>query len=72
MATAPKPWPKEMRAARDGAAEAAVVAARALSPLLSHKDDVVKARAGIALAHLQLALRHLEYAGAVTRPTSDL
>lgn len=69
MATTPKRWPVEMKEARDGAAETLVQAARSLDPLLTHRDDVVKARAGVALAQVQYALRLLEYAGAPTRPT---
>lgn len=70
MATQTKRWPNEMKEARDGAAEALVKAAKTLEPLITHKDDVVKARAGITLASIQYALRLLEYAGASTRPTN--
>jgi len=60
-----------MIAARDNAADAIVDATRCLQPLINHRDDTVKARAGIALYRLQYALRSLEYAGAGTRPTDE-
>lgn len=71
MATARKPWPHEMAWARDGAAENVQAALRQLQPLLAHSDVLVLARVGVALSQLQLALRHLEHAGASTRPTRE-
>lgn len=70
MATPVKRWPNEMAAVRDESAEVLVAAVRTLEPLITHRDDVVKARAGVTLAHIQRALRLLEYAGAATRPTN--
>jgi hypothetical protein len=71
MATRPKPWPHNAQFARDGAAESVQAAVRHLTPLLNSRDDLVLARCGLALASLQLALRHLEAVGASTRPTRD-
>lgn len=72
MATARKPWPHEMAWARDGAAESVQTAVRTLQPLLDHRNVSVVAAVGVALNQLQLALRHLEHAGASTRPTQEI
>lgn len=69
MATPIKPWPNEMKEARDLAAEALVRVLATIRPLTGHRDDIVKARSGIAMSDVQFALRLLEYAGAATRPT---
>ena len=65
----PRDWPYTARAARDGAAEATAAAERLLEPLIETETDLEKLRRLTRTITLLLtALRHLESAGAPTRP----
>lgn len=67
--TARREWPNSAREARDRAAEEAQATLTALQPLLKRTTDPVElAAVAIAVNHTQTALRHLEAAGAQTRP----
>ena len=65
-------WPNVMREHRDRAAEELQAAVRLLMPLVTAEIQLDRTgtinRQAAALAHLQTALRHLEQAGAPTKP----
>lgn len=66
----PREWPCKARAARDGAAEEIAAALRQAVPLAELDIDAKTLRSLTRIIyHAQNALRHLEAAGAQTRPT---
>ena len=67
--TDPRPWPNSAKEDRDRAAEEIAASNRELRPLIDEpapKD--LNLRVARAIVHNQEALRHLEAAGAPTRP----
>ena len=65
----PKEWPYTAKAARDGAAEETQKAITDLVPLTDSINDAEILRVFVkAIYRLENALRHLESAGAQTRP----
>lgn len=68
--TKPRGWPNEAKEARDRAAEEALRALRALTPLLEKEVTETEKirRLAIAAGSLQTILRLLEREGAQTRP----
>ena len=65
----PKDWPYIAKANRDDAAEEIAAALRQVVPLVDHQQDPQDLRCmSRIIYHLQNALRHLEKAGAQTRP----
>ena len=70
--TEPKRWPTNAKEHRDRAAEELQAAVRLLKPLVVgalclDRTGTIN-RQSAALAHVQTALRHLEQAGAPTKP----
>lgn len=72
MSNRPRPWPNNAREARDRAAEEAAMGIKALHPLITEDriftEREMLLRISRALAALQTIARHLESAGAPTRP----
>lgn len=72
MSDKPREWPNVARDARDRAAEAAVMAIRALEPVVVGSRPMTETerlhRAAVALNALQTIARLLESVGAPTRP----
>jgi len=67
----PKEWPYLAKAARDGAAEEIAAALCQALPLAETAQDAETLRRLLrTIYHLQSALRHLESAGAQTRPAN--
>jgi hypothetical protein len=65
----PRPWPPIAKAARDGAAEEVAAALNKIVSLTDESDNAEEIRSiALAINCLQNALRHLESAGAQTRP----
>lgn len=65
----PRDWPYKAREARDSAAEEVAAALKVTVDLADNERDLERLRKMIkSLNHLQNALRHLESAGAQTRP----
>lgn len=72
MSDRPREWPNVARDARDRAAEAAVMAIRALEPVVCGDRPMTETerlhRTAVALNALQTIARLLESVGACTRP----
>jgi hypothetical protein len=65
----PRPWPYKAKESRDSAAEEVAAALKYTLPLMDLAGDPeTLKRIARTINHLQNALRHLESAGAQTKP----
>ncbi len=68
----PREWPYKAKEARDGAAEKNAAALRKLKPLLAIiQDPKILLTVAEAVIHIEESSRHLEAAGAPTRPATQ-